>query len=226
MTMRHVPHLYLPRPWGEDLRVPDRLRGHLERVLRRHPGDPVTYTDGEGTIGWGVYDSGVVVRGREERTIRESASLTMAVAPPKPTERRRFLVEKLAELGVDRLVFLTTRHGGHRAPRLDKAESWAIGALEQSRGSRKLQLEGPASVSQRWNGATLVADREGHPFLDVVSPAEDTVVLVGPEGGFDPDEVPEYAVRVSLGDRVLRVETAAVVAAALAIGAATRLRGF
>ena len=62
----------------------------------------------------------------------------------------------------------------------------------------------------------LVADRGGRRLSRASSPRSGTVtVAVGPEGGFSADELPGHAEPLSLGPRILRVETAAVVAATL-----------
>lgn len=220
--MRHVPHIYLPRPWvHETLRVGDETTRHMERVLRRGDGDPVTYTDGEGSIGTGTYQSGAFLRGDEVEAEPRSRSVTLAVAPPRSTDRQRFLVEKLAELGVDRLFWLDTAHGEGRAPRMEKTRAWAIGALQQSRGAWLMEISGPVPVSGPWRDALFAGDPDGHPAVRVIPADEDVVLLIGPEGGFAPEEIPDDAVPMSLGARVLRVETAAVVAAtAVLLGSA------
>ena len=66
-----------------------------------------------------------------------------------------------------------------------------------------------------------VADPEGAPLTSgAPSPAQTTspaLVIIGPEGGFDADEIPSSAARVSLGDTILRAETATLVAATLLV---------
>ena len=66
-----------------------------------------------------------------------------------------------------------------------------------------------------------VADPEGAPLTSgAPSPARTTspaLVIIGPEGGFDADEIPSSAARVSLGDTILRAETATLVAATLLV---------
>lgn len=208
--MPHVPHLYLPPPWeGSALPLPDDRRHHLHRVLRRVAGDPVTYTDGQGVVGEGTLAEQSVRRG-QERTELPPAAVTLAVAPPSGKDRVRFLVEKLGELGVARLTWLSTSHGEGYPPKPGKAQAWAVAALEQSRGAWLLEVtDGPATFDQL-ERPLLVADPSGSPLTGVEGRV---TVAVGPEGGWAEGEVPADATRVSLGRRVLRVETAAVVAA-------------
>lgn len=212
---RHRPHLLLTVPEGVD-RIPidDETRHHLVRVLRYKPGSPLTYTDGSGLFGEGVFEPEAVVRG-EERWLGRSGQLTVAVAPPSSKDRSRFLVEKLSELGVNRLVWLKTRHGEGHPPNADKAAAWAKAALEQSRGAWLMELDGEVPVSDVAGlGTPVFADREGC-LVTELSDVADPVLCVGPEGGFAPGEVPEDALRLSLGSTVLRVETAAIAGAVL-----------
>ena len=207
--MKHVPHLYLPGPWGgETLEAGSEQVDHLGRVLRLDDRSEVTYTDGAGTFGQGIWSGGAISRSGEERRERPS-SLLVATAPPSSRDRVRFLVEKLAELGVERLLWLTTRHGVRRVPPLKKQRSWAVSALEQSRGS---WLMGVSDTFVDWDAlerplavCVLGGSGAGTVFR---------TVAVGPEGGFGDDEVPVDATAVTLGPTILRVETAAVVAAA------------
>ena len=125
------------------------------------------------------------------------------------------LDEHGGELGADRLVWLETDHGSGRIPRSDKADTWAVAALQQSQGDRLLEIAGPLPPSGPWADEAIlyVADRAGLPVSEA-DPSGDAVILIGPEGGFSPNEVPEAAIPLSLGPRILRVETAAIVAAA------------
>lgn len=102
--MKHIPHLVVAAPWKDgDLRLSVVQWRHLTKVLRMKGGQQVTYTDGLGTVGAGVLGHQVIERGDEEY-VERPASLTVAIAPPSNKDRQRFLVEKLAELGVARLV--------------------------------------------------------------------------------------------------------------------------
>ncbi len=218
--MAHVPHIYLPRPWPETvLPLPERSRHHLVKVLRRRQGDPISYTDGAGTVGLGRLAEDGVERGDEAEIPAPRPAVTLAVAAPARAERARFLVEKAAELGVDRLVWLATTHGDSKPPSMAKAKAWAAAALEQSRGAQAMAIDGPVGPDAL-PGTLWVADPGGSsPPAAANSPV---TLLVGPEGGFAAGEAPSRAFPMSLGDRVLRVETAAVVGAILVLQAVGR----
>jgi 16S rRNA U1498 N3-methylase RsmE len=119
------------------------------------------------------------------------------------------MVEKLSELGVAELIFLETRYGRGRPPREVKVRSWAVSGLEQSRGAWLMRTSGGLVTFSSISGPFAVCDRGGTREV----PRARTVVI-GPEGGWAADELPDGADRFDLGDTVLRVETAAIVAAA------------
>ena len=207
--MSHVPHLLLPGPWtGKNIELSGEQRHHLEKVLRIGEGESVSYTDGEGSIGNGRLLSGLVLRAEEAR-VPAPSDLTVVVAPPDNKDRTRFLVEKLAEMGAAELLFLDSRHGQGRPPSAEKARSWSVSGLEQSRGAWLMSTSDRLVDFADINRPFVVCDRGGlrdTPFA--------RTVVIGPEGGWSPGEVPEDATLWGLGDTVLRVETAALVAAA------------
>ncbi|MBT8202313.1 MAG: 16S rRNA (uracil(1498)-N(3))-methyltransferase [Acidimicrobiia bacterium] len=221
---RHVPHLYLPGPWeSAELALSDGHRHHLSKVLRLVAGAPCSYTDGAGTIGTGTVADGRLVRGEERLVEHPRPEVSVAVAPPRSRDRQRYVVEKLAELGIDRLLWLDTRHGEGKAPPAGKAAAWAAGALEQSRGAWVMACEGPVSLQKLPETPTLwVAERESPPPRNVV---DSGILVIGPESGFVEGEVPDRATRIGLGSRVLRVESAAVVGATILLDRAGRLHG-
>jgi len=211
--MKHVPHLVVGAPW-EDTELPLSLVQwrHLTRVLRMKPGRSVTYTDGLGIFGEGDLSDHSITRG-PEREVPRGIDLTMAVAPPSNKDRQRYLVEKLAELGVSRLQWMDSDHGAGRLSNSTKVFSWTLAALEQSRGAWLMEtnpdlvkwddLEGPAIVCSPGGGELSFQPR---------------TVVVGPEGGLSDEEIPEMVAKWDLGPNILRVETAAVVAAARILG--------
>lgn len=214
-----MPHVLLEGPWeGPRVRLAEPTRHHLENVLRLRPGADLTYTDGRGTTGSGSLAGESVLRGGETTTPAPFPEVTIAVAPPQRAKRARFIVEKLGELGVDRLVWLHSDHGHGRPPHPAKSAAWAVAALEQSRGDRLLRIEGPTPPSRLWRSDVdlYVADpAAGRGVPTGRTPRASAVVMIGPEGGFAAAEIPAQVVPISLGTRILRTETAAIVAAAL-----------
>lgn len=207
--MKHVPHVVVSAPWeGSEIAVSIVQWRHLTKVLRMKRGDTVSYTDGLGTIGTGRLGSQTVERG-EESNVERPTTLTMAVAPPANKDRQRYLVEKLAEIGVQRLVWMETRHGKERVAGASKVFSWVLAAVEQSRGAWLMETSDEMTAIADLTGQVVVCQPGGDP-----DPGPADVVVVGPEGGFAEGEIPPEARLWNLGPTVLRVETAAVVAAA------------
>lgn len=203
---------------------------HLARVMRCTVGDEVVVFDGSGT----AWRARVASIGRDEVVLdlgeAVTASrptrvpLTLAVALPKG-ERQKWLVEKLTELGVERLVPLATVRGVAEATpaAVERLSRGVVEACKQCGRDGLMQIGGPKSVAEAVGGfgggvVLLVADRDGAPLEEVTTGASLVVALVGPEGGFTEEELATIEAaggrRVSLGPHVLRVETAAIALAA------------
>ena len=201
---------------------------HLVDVLRLRPGEPVVACDGRGTWtqchfeGDGARGRGgaavLVVDGEPVVEERSTPPIAVAFAPVKG-DRPEWVVQKLTELGVDRIVPIRTarsvvRWDGTRAARTEaRLRRVAREAAAQCRRTWLPSVEATTSfevLADLSDGAPLLARPGGgppsldHPF-----------VAVGPEGGFDDEELDRFPGGVGLGPTVLRSETAAVVAGAL-----------
>lgn len=206
--MKHVPHLVVAAPWQDSkLGLSVVQWRHITKVLRMKSGQIVTYTDGLGTMGRGVLGPQVIDRGEETWTERPS-DLSLAVAPPSNKDRQRFLVEKLAELGVARLAWLETRHGKNRIVNSAKAFTWVHSAVEQSRGAWLMEVSDELVGLDALEGEVVACHPGG-----ATEPGAADIVAIGPEGGFADDEIPPGTRTWDLGPTTLRVETAAIVAA-------------
>lgn len=187
---------------------------HLTRVLRLRPGDPIVLADGSGRwrpgrlTGSGLEPAGdVVVEHRPEPLVTVAVALTKG-------ERPEFAVQKLTELGVDRIVPFeaarsVARWEGERAARhVTRLRKVAREAASQSRRPFLPEVTDVATfgAAAALPGAAL-ADRDGVP----PSLAHPTL-LVGPEGGWSDEERAAGLPTVALGPQVLRAETAAMAA--------------
>jgi len=215
---------------------------HLATVRRFKRGDRVVLFNGDGHD----YPAEVVAADRKRVALNVLAAvpadrelpfpLDVAVAMPKG-DRGDFLIEKLTELGVRRVVPLTTARAvvHPRESRLEKLQHAVVEASKQCGRNRLMEVGGLVKWPEFARSAGLPAVRvvlhtEGGSRRLAGLPADairsgGVVFAVGPEGGFTAEEVADAEaagwVRVGLGPRVLRVETAAVAAAAWA--AASRL---
>ena len=198
-------------------------RHHLARVLRVRPGDAITVSDGRGRWRPCRFGDPVEPTGPVVEVPAPEPALTIAFAPVKG-DRPELVVQKLTELGVDRIVpFLAERSvvrwDGERAHR--HVERLRKVAREAAMQSRRCRLPDVAEVARfsdlvaNDRGAVALAEREGQPPSLLCR-----TVLIGPEGGWSPGELALSVPTVALGDQVLRAETAAITAA----GVLTALR--
>jgi 16S rRNA (uracil1498-N3)-methyltransferase len=237
-----APHFFVPSLLAPRVRLSAADSRHALRSLRMAPGEELTLADGRGTVARGrlVGEEGglAVVEVSSVRTEpRPAPAVGVALAPPKG-ERLAWAVQKLAELGVEQLLLVRAERSVRellpgRAERvLDRLRTVSREAAMQSRqpfvmdvrdgGDLDRAVEaGGALVVLLWEGATA-------PLREVL-PAEapEVRLVVGPEGGFGPGEVERAvargAVPATLGQAVLRTETAAVVGAALVLARYGRL---
>ena len=195
----------------------ERSDHHVFRVLRVRDGEIVTVTDGAG--GWRVCRAvRATIEPDGEARVEPSPTnpMTIAFAVPKQ-DRPEWIVQKLTEIGVARIVVLhaersVVRWDADRAAKhLVKLGRVASEAVQQSRQVWLPQIDGPVAAIEFLPDA-VVAEPGGRPINFA-----DRVISIGPEGGWSSAELEVAADRVSLGPAVLRVETAALVAAARAI---------
>jgi 16S rRNA (uracil1498-N3)-methyltransferase len=206
---KQVPHVVVGAPWnGDSLNLSIVQWKHLTKVLRLNQGDRISYTDGLGRLGKGTLGDRSVVRG-DEQEVSRSSELEVASAPPSNKDRQRFLVEKLAELGVARLLWLKTTRGKNRVASGAKVFSWVLSAVEQSRGAWLMETSSDLVGWSDLARPVVIC----HPGGDTEAPQARTVVI-GPEGGFSDEELPSDVVHWDLGPTILRVESAAIVAVA------------
>jgi 16S rRNA (uracil1498-N3)-methyltransferase len=191
---------------------------HLFRVLRLRAGEVVTVSDGAG--GWRtteVRDGSLHPLGGVHHEPRPPA-LVIATAIPKG-DRLEWMVQKLTELGVAEVVFLHCARsavrwdGDRRIKQLARLGRVAREASMQSRRTWLPILRGPVAFADVADlPGTVLAEPTGSP-ADEPFTTRPRCVVIGPEGGFTPEELASAAPRVRLGDTILRVETAAIVSA-------------
>ncbi len=187
---------------------------HLLRVLRARDGELVSLTDGCGQWRLARLVSGALVPEGEVSSISPPAPLEMFIAIPK-ADRPEWIVQKLTEIGVTRICWLHTersvvRWTSDRAHKqLERLSKVAISASMQSRRVWLPTVEGPVAASSVL-GELAICEPGGRALT-----ASESRLGIGPEGGWSPSELAKSSDQVSLGSGILRVETAAVVAASV-----------
>lgn len=235
-------HCPVPLAAGNELELPATAARHVQ-VLRLQPGGVITLFNGDG----GEHSATILRMGRSDVAVRvdshqpleREATRRVHLALGMPAnDRMDWLVEKAAELGVASVQPLHTAHSvlrltGERATK--KQGHWqqvAVAACEQCGGNRVPEVL-PVRDLAAWFGLSngvaplrcvLSLAKGSQPLteaLATVSADAPVCFLSGPEGGLSPSEDAQARaagfVPVTLGPRVLRAETAALLALALAV---------
>jgi 16S rRNA (uracil1498-N3)-methyltransferase len=210
---------------------------HLVDVLRLKPDELVVVSDGAGSwapcrvVGGHRRDpidpAGLLAAdGHLRSQPKPEVAITVAFAPTKG-DRPEWVAQKLTELGVDRIVPLRTvrsvvRWDGERGRRaVDRLRRVAREASAQSRRPWLPEVTPVATVAE------LAAQAGGPPYLAHPGGERPSLahplVAVGPEGGWDDEELGRWGGRLGLGPTVLRAETAAVAAGTLMCGLRSHL---
>jgi len=209
---------------------------HCVHVMRMGIGDALILFDGKGSGYEAIIRKASKAEGSIELTADRSADfqnsssfrINIAFAPTKSPDRTETAIEKVVELGVDTITFLDCQNGERSHIRMDRIRKIAIGAAKQS---RKLFLPtlnsfvSPAALCQESklrhpNSKILCChlDADALPLHHTYQGEDDVLVLIGPEGGFTPEEIKDLksndVLITSLGPYRLRVETAVITACA------------
>jgi 16S rRNA (uracil1498-N3)-methyltransferase len=207
---------------------------HLARVLRLRSGDPITVTDGKGSWRPAVLSRGWPTRadiewtGEIQYVAQRAFPVSVGFALTKG-DKPETVVQKLAELGIDRVVPFVADHSVARwdfekaARNVARLRTIAAEALQQSRQAWLTEISALTTLAdlvelameenhERY-GTPVRADRGGVPLLQ----SDARFILIGPEGGWSAAERSMFTGSVGIAPAVLRAETAAIVAGALLI---------
>lgn len=234
--------IFCPGPLaaGATVVLPAAAANHVARVLRMRPGASLTLFDGSGND----YQAEITGTGKgNEVTVRIHAQAPgIAESPLRITlvqgvsrgERMDWTLQKATELGVDSIAPVLTARSVVRLDdkQMDKKQAhWqgiVIGACEQSGRSHVPVVQTPSSLrdylrTARQDGLRLLLSPTAPVSLPTLpSPPTRIELLIGPEGGLDDAEITSAVqagfTPVRLGPRILRTETAAVVALSILQG--------
>ena len=202
---------------------------HCLKVLRKSAGDQIIVTDGKGylytclLLDEEISGCALEVVSKEQGYGIRPTSLHIAISPVKNPARFEWFLEKATEVGIEKITpVICTRTEKHQV-KAERCHNLMISAMKQSERVLLPELAEPqlfddlfrsALPSQRfvaWCGDSL------KPFLPaLMEPDADTIILIGPEGDFTPEEIAMATHHgfqpVSLGSARLRTETAGIFA--------------
>jgi 16S rRNA (uracil1498-N3)-methyltransferase len=235
-------HVDAPLEPGATVGLLPAAQNYLRNVLRLHAGDGVLAFNGrDGEWRGRLAEAGKrafsLVVEEQTRGQPQALDLHYLFAPLKHA-RLDYMVQKAVEMGVTRLVPVLTRHAQVARVNLDRMRSNAIEAAEQCGILTLAEISEPIGfdrmIAARDPARLLVfcdEDAEVKDPVAALAAARDRLgarapslpalaVLVGPEGGFAETERAELlrlpnVVRLALGPRILRADTAAVAALTL-----------
>ncbi|WP_296623482.1 16S rRNA (uracil(1498)-N(3))-methyltransferase [Marivirga sp.] len=201
---------------------------HCIKVMRRQVGDEINIIDGKGTFYKAKITNANPKKCEFEVTettkeAKPSFHRHLAIAPTKNMDRMEWLIEKATEMGIDEISFFQSFHSERKIIKIDRLEKKVISALKQSLKAKKPILNEIVPFNKVLDSTSaeikLIAyvDFENKVHMrNELSEEQNTLILIGPEGDFTPEEVDMAAgkgfEKVSLGNSRLRTETAALAA--------------
>jgi len=207
---------------------------HLSRVLRARVGQEFDIAVGDivrrGVIA-AIGDNRVEFDLGEEIPAGVAVRITLLLSIFK-FDRLEWAIEKCTELGVARIIPVVARRtdthlASASAKRVDRWKKIALQAAEQSRRSAPPEIDAPVKLANAVSieGAVriVLSESEDRMLLREALPSEaaDIALAIGPEGGWADDELQLFHkngwISASLGSTILRAETAAIAATAIAI---------
>lgn len=202
---------------------------HLVQVLRMKEGAVLELTNGKGLSGRAVITQAdkrncqVAIEHFDTHTPPDH-HLTIAVSFTKNKSRNEWMLEKMTEIGVQTIIPIVTQRTEKEKFNFDRIAAIVTAAMLQSRQYFMPGIQEPVSIQKidyPMYAQKFVAhceeDTDKKYLESALTAATDTLIMIGPEGDFTPDEITylkEQGVwAVSLGKRRLRTETAAIYAA-------------
>lgn len=226
--------LHVPQPLSPGAALAPTLdqSRYLTQVMRLKTGDDLLVfngKDGEWRASVAeVLKKGVILRAEEQarpQTFGPDLDLIVAVVKKARVET---IVEKAAELGARRVRLVITQRTNADRLRLDRLDAIAEEAAEQTGRLDVPEIHDPVKLDallSAWepDRRLMFCDETGGaPAIRALSdaPLEPWSILIGPEGGFSPEEGERlrslpFATAISLGPRILRADTAAIAAMTL-----------
>ena len=220
---------YLPEISGNIVKLSTEESNHCIKVLRLKKGDHVFLLNGKGSTFETLIQKPdpngceLEIVNEEKSTMRRSYHLTIAIAPTKNMDRFEWFAEKSTEIGIDRIIPLICHHSERRDLKSDRLGKILIAAMKQSGQTYLPELSGKTNfkdlISKPFDGIKMIAhcdEGEKKTLKDSILLGKDLLILIGPEGDFDPSEIEQAILNgfipVTLGDSRLRTETAGLVA--------------
>lgn len=217
---------------GTEIWLEEDTAKHIVQVLRMENGEQLRLTDGAGVLATAAIANAQkkkcsVVLNEVQKFEPANTSLHLCVAFTKNASRNEWLLEKATELGVTTIVPLIAARSERERFRPDRWQNILISAMLQSQQYYLPELSEPATlpaVLKRFEQtaqkfiAHCISEEERTSIAGSMQPGKETLIFIGPEGDFTPEEVALCIAQgcqpIVMGANRLRTETAAMAACA------------
>lgn len=217
----------------DELYLTEEESKHCVRVLRMKKGDEVHLADGKGMHAIATIADDhpkkclLQLNSRTQHVLSRNYYLHILVAPTKNMDRIEWFIEKATEVGIDELSFIETENSERAKVNMERCEKITISAMKQSKQwflpklntvqkiSSALQNHQSDNAYIAWCETPQTA-LLSHKLITATGSFQRITILIGPEGDFTATEVTQATQAgfqpVSLGNSILRTETAALFA--------------
>ena len=207
-----TPTIYIPNCDldSDYITLDDSKLHHLKNVLRMKNEDNVNISNGNGKLLIGKLSKNDVKVSSNKDYVRNHET-KIFVPALREKNRFRFMIEKLVELNVSKLVIGKTENSQNTRIEADRISNWAISAVEQSGSPFFPDIEVTEEID--FSIFRTCFDISGEPINKDTDKVD--TFAIGPEGGWSPKELANFEIKYKITDFNLRSETAAVSAVSL-----------
>ena len=199
---------------------------HCIKVLRNKKNKKINLTDGKGNL----YESKILNISKQKCEIelpkkikseKQKRISHIVIAPTKSYNRIEWAVEKLTEIGINKISFICTNNSERRELKVERLQKKSISAMKQSKSLFKPVIENIISLNkllEKYKNYEnkFVADIKSNKTLNKIKVVGNSIFLIGPEGDFTSEEMKKISIngfsKITLGNKILRTETAAIMA--------------
>ena len=210
------------------LNLSDEEKKHILKSLRKKTNDKITVTNGRGLewIGKLEVSNGKIVSIKKISSKihnNYSSNIEIAIVPTKKIDRIEWFLEKSAEIGINKIHFLKSKHSIRNNINLKRFNKILVSAIKQSKQFYLPKISNIIPFND-----FIISNKSQQKFIahchdstkthlaKIFIENKSNIVLIGPEGDFSKDEVELSLSKgfnpISLGKNRLRTETAALVA--------------
>ena len=199
---------------------------HCVKVLRNKIGDSVFVVDGLGNLFYSkiikILPNECHLKILKSETIQKKIKVHLVICPTKNHKRIEWMIEKIVEIGVERISFIICKNSIRNNINLNRLNKIALSAMKQTQNAFLPRIDDCISfqevfsiISSKEKYIAHLNNKNNAYLHSILKNQKSRCILIGPEGDFSNDEV-FYALKnkfieVSLGNSRLRTETSGIV---------------